>query len=99
MKLQEEKELELFLQRNQDKLILIKFFTTWCTPCQELQASIEQLQRERRDIEILEVDAERFPEVAQRPEFSVRSVPTLILWRKGSGIRSLDQLKKFISGS
>ena|SRR5438034_1136959 len=99
MKLKEEKELGLFLQHHSDKLILIKFFTTWCTPCHELQRNIEQLLQERKDVVVLEIDAEKFPELAQRPEFNVRAVPALFLFRQGNQVRSVEQLKKFISGS
>jgi thioredoxin-like negative regulator of GroEL len=57
---------------------------------------------EKPDLVVLEVDVERFPRLAQRPEFNVRSVPSLFLFRQGemtkkiSGNISILQLKEFI---
>jgi len=100
--LMREEELNSFLQNNQDKLVLVKFFTTWCVPCRELQKNIEELLLQKKDLVVLEVDAEKFPRLAQRPEFNVRSVPSLFLFRQGtmtkkiSGSINILQLKEFI---
>jgi thioredoxin-like negative regulator of GroEL len=57
---------------------------------------------EKKDLIVLEVDAEKFPRLAQKSEFNVRSVPSLFLFRKGemtkkvSGNISNLQLKEFI---
>jgi len=57
---------------------------------------------ERKDLVVLEVDAEKFPRLAQKPEFNVRSVPSLFLFRQGeltkkiSGNIRILQLKEFI---
>jgi len=101
-RLEKEEELNFFLQGNKEKKVLVKFFTTWCPPCRELQKNLESLLKERKDLEILEVDAERFAEIAQRPEFAVSSVPTLFLFyngkmvRKASGSMNIQQLEEFI---
>jgi thioredoxin-like negative regulator of GroEL len=52
----------------------------WCGPCKTLQENIEKLLAERNDLLVLEIDAEKFPELAQRPEFNVYSVPALFLF-------------------
>jgi thioredoxin 1 len=98
--LQREEDFFSFLQSNRDKLVLVKFSTTWCAPCQELQKSLQELLQEKNDLLVLEVDAERFPHLAQK--FAVYSVPTVFLFRqgenikKGSGKMSVDQLKEFL---
>jgi len=57
---------------------------------------------EKKNLVVLEVDAEKFPRLAQKPEFNVRSVPSLFLFRQGemakkfSGNMSVLQLKEFI---
>lgn len=95
--------MNLFLQNNQDKVVLVKFFTTWCPPCRELQKNLESLLRERKDLLVLEVDAEKFREIAEKPEFAVRAVPTLFLFyngkmiKKASGSMNVHQLKEFIN--
>jgi len=100
-RLEREEELNFFLRSN--KLLLVKFFTTWCLPCRELQKNLESLLKEKKDLVVLEVDAEKFNTLAQKPEFAVRAVPTLFLFqdgrmiKKASGSMSIHQLKEFIN--
>ncbi|CAG8532475.1 2971_t:CDS:2, partial [Ambispora gerdemannii] len=100
-----------FLQNNQDKTVLVKFFTDWCGPCKTLQESIrkllaelERMKEKENDLVVLEIDAEKFPELARRPEFNVCSVPVLFLFREGKmlkksgGSLSVPQLREFLVG-
>ncbi|CAG8829409.1 7226_t:CDS:2, partial [Racocetra persica] len=71
-----ETDLDTFLQKNHDKLVLVKFSTTWCPPCRVLQKNIQELMAEleksaapKKDLLVLEVDAEKFPQLAQREQF------------------------------
>jgi len=102
-----EEDFDSFLQ---NKLLLVKFSTVWCSPCQVLQKNIEELLSElekmtgqSKDLVVLQIDAEKFPRLAQRPLFSVYSVPTIFLFhqgkmiKRGSGSMSVQQLKEFIS--
>jgi len=104
-----EEEFDSFLQNNQDKLVLVKFSTVWCSPCQVLQKNIKELLTELeksagrgKDLVVMEVDAEKFPQLAQRSQFKVYSVPTIFLFhqgkliKKGSGSMSVQQLREFI---
>ncbi|CAG8774571.1 8734_t:CDS:2 [Gigaspora margarita] len=98
-----------FLQNNQDKTVLVKFFTDWCGPCKTLQESIKKLlteweqAKEKKDLVVLEIDAEKFPELARRPDFNVYSVPALFLFRKGKMVKkgggslNVPQLKDFLA--
>ena len=99
----------LYDKDNYYKIVLVKFSTTWCSPCQELQKNIEKLLTIRSDLSVLEVDAEKFPELAQKPEFDIRAVPTIFLFWQGkmvkvnnqparaSGYLNLSQLQEFIN--
>jgi len=104
-----EEDFDPFLQNNQDKLVLVKFSTVWCPPCQvlhknikELLSKLEQLTEKPKELKVLEVDAEKFPRLAQRSQFSVHSVPTIFLFHRGkmikksSGSMSVEQLREFI---
>jgi thioredoxin 1 len=105
-----EEDFDPFLQNNQDKLVLVKFSTVWCPPCQVLQKSIEELLSElvktavepQKDLVVLQVDAEKFPGLAQRSLFNVYSVPAIFLFhqgrmiKRGSGSMSVQQLREFI---
>src|SRR3954452_17800867 len=86
--LQTEEEFNSFLQSNSpNKLVLVKFFTTWCGPCQQLQKPLFELSEEKSSLLVIEVDAEKFPKLAQRAEFSVKSIPALFLFRQGQIIK------------
>ena len=78
--LEKEEEFDSFLRNSQDKLLLVKFFTIWCSPCRELQENIETLLTEKKNLEVLKVDADKFPGLAQRPEFNIFSVPAVFLY-------------------
>ena len=100
-RLEEEEKFEVFLSRHQGQVRLVKFFAEWCAPCDKLQENLEKLEKEQPDLAILEVDVEKFPHLAQRPEFQVSSLPTLLLFRpraasaeKKVGLQSLPQLKE-----
>ncbi|CAJ0842010.1 10712_t:CDS:10 [Entrophospora sp. SA101] len=71
----QEEEFASFLQNNHDKLVLVKFSTTWCAPCRllhenirELLTELEQPVGQRKEVVVLEVDAEKFPQL--RNQFS-----------------------------
>jgi thioredoxin 1 len=90
-----------FLLRHSPEKVLVKFFATWCRPCQQLQENIKKILEEENCL-VLEVDVEKFPELASKPEFNVRSVPALFLFFQGKKIRenrgylNTDELKNFI---
>lgn len=104
-----EEDFDSFIQNNHDKLVLVKFSTVWCSPCQVLQKNIKELLTELeksteqgKDLVVMEVDAEKFPQLAQRSQFQVYSVPTIFLFhqgqlvKKGSGSMNIQQLREFI---
>ncbi|CAG8456436.1 1440_t:CDS:2 [Paraglomus occultum] len=71
-----EEDFDSFIQNNHDKLVLVKFSTVWCSPCQVLQKNIKELLTELekstergKKLVVMEVDAEKFPRLAQRPQF------------------------------
>jgi thioredoxin-like negative regulator of GroEL len=105
----QEEGFDSFLQNNQDKLVLVKFSTVWCAPCQVLEKNIKELLNElgkateqSKDLLVLQIDAEKFPRLAQRPSFSVYSLPTIFLYhqgkmiKKGTGSMNVQQLKEFV---
>src|SRR3954468_17023524 len=79
-RLEQEEELKTFLAQNQKQVRLIKFSAEWCPPCHKLQENLEQLEKENPNLVILEVDVEKFPHLAQRAEFRISSLPTLLLF-------------------
>ena len=100
-RLKKGEDLEAFLRGNQDKTVLVKFFAEWCAPCKVLQQNIEELRKEKTDLVVIEIDADKFPEL--RPDFQVYSLPALFLYQQGKRVKSergsmsIQQLREFIS--
>ncbi|WNE41772.1 MAG: Thioredoxin [Mycoplasmataceae bacterium] len=94
-------KLNYFLKEdNFHESILVKFSTKWCSPCKKLQNVINDFDKERPDVLILEIDAEKSFEISQDPAFNILSVPTIFLFKNGELLRrvegyiDLESLKK-----
>lgn len=63
--------------------VLVDFWAAWCGPCVALAPELERLARDRAgEVLVAKVDTEALPDVAGR--FGIRSIPTLILFRRGA---------------
>ncbi|MDE5839138.1 MAG: conjugal transfer protein TraF, partial [Paramuribaculum sp.] len=64
----------------ESKPTLVDFFATWCGPCKMQAPILEEVKGKLGDsVNILKIDVDRNPELSA--EFSIRSVPTLILFK------------------
>lgn len=67
---------------NSDDLVLVDFFGTWCGPCQALMPILKDVKEELANtIKIVKIDIDKNQELAVK--YQVRSVPTMILFKKG----------------
>ena len=87
---------------NDNRLVLVDFFATWCGPCKMMHPVLEQLKGELgEDVRIIKLDVDRNEKLAAA--YRIQSVPTLVLFRGGevlwrqSGAVSLVDLKSRIS--
>jgi thioredoxin 1 len=63
--------------------VLVDFYATWCGPCKTLAPILEQLAAAHAGkLRIVKIDVDRNPAAAR--QFGVRSMPTLILFSRGS---------------
>ena len=62
-------------------LVLLDFYATWCGPCKMLAPILEQYEKEHTDIVVLKVNVDTLQELANL--LKVQSVPTLILYKNG----------------
>lgn len=82
--------------------VLVDFYADWCAPCKMMPPILKDLKKRMGSkIHILKVDTEKNPAAAIR--YQVRSIPTLILFKKGQvlwqqpGVVQADQLETIIT--
>ncbi|MFG0255083.1 MAG: thioredoxin family protein [Rhodopirellula sp. JB053] len=87
---------------NQDKIVLVKFGATWCPPCREVDQELKTLAGQLPDdVEVLKIDVDENPELAQR--YDISSIPKLLLVRNGEilseeiGYMSGDRIQSWIN--
>lgn len=70
---------------SEDKPTLVDFFATWCGPCRMQGPILEEVKKRVGDAaNIIKIDIDQNGPVAA--EYNVRSVPTLILFKKGEAV-------------
>ncbi len=76
--------------------ILVDFYADWCGPCRMMGSILEEID----DIDILKVNVDKYPLIAQK--YGVISIPALFLFenakiiKRSVGFLDKDSLKKFI---
>ena len=87
-----------------DTPVVMKFFTTWCPDCKNLDRFIDPVIEEHHDKGWFAIDAELFQPIAEK--YEVRGIPSLLVYRDGEKIGHLhskfaktpDQIRDFFGG-
>jgi thioredoxin 1 len=82
--------------------VLVDFYATWCGPCKMMSPILEDVSSQiKGKAKVLKIDIDKNPQAAAY--YNVRSVPTLILFKKGkqlwrqSGVVQSKQLVQIIN--
>lgn len=67
--------------QNTDKKVLIDFYAEWCGPCKMVSPIVDELADEHPEYLIAKVNVDEEPALAA--EFSVMSIPTLVVIESG----------------
>ena len=71
--------------------VLVDFNAEWCPPCRALHPILAELSDEVDSFEIVSVDIDESPELAER--FGVSSIPCLVAFKDGAEFERMVGLK------
>lgn len=79
-------EFELIL--NDNEVVFVDFWATWCGPCQMISPIIEQIADEYVEkMPVVKIDIDQNSELAE--EYKIMSIPTVILFKDGKEVQRL----------
>jgi thioredoxin 1 len=66
---------------NSDTPVLVDFWAEWCVPCHMVSPVVEEIGREKDQLQVVKLNIDDNPGVTQR--YGVLSIPTLMLFVGG----------------
>lgn len=87
---------------NNQGLVLVDFYATWCGPCMMLAPTIDEISEEYKDkVEVVKVNIDDNQELAIK--YNIMSIPTLALFKEGNlenmliGLRSKEEIVRMFT--
>ena len=83
-----------------DRLVIVDFWATWCTPCRMLTPILEEVAEEHPEFKVCKINVDEAQEIAER--YGVMSMPILIFFENGEivdesiGLISKEQLLELL---
>lgn len=70
-----------------DKLVIVKFWATWCGPCKTLNPIMEEIAKENKDLKFVAINVDDSRELIAK--YGIKGIPT-ILYIKDGQVKSID---------
>ena len=68
-------------------VVVVDFFATWCGPCKMIAPVIEELANEMENVKFVKVDVDKNPGSAGK--YQIQSIPTLLIFKDGKVVDTL----------
>ena len=68
-----------------NSLVLVDFWAEWCGPCKKMLPILEEIDSDT--ITVAKINVDDHPKKAQ--EFSVSSIPTMVLFKDGVPVKTI----------
>lgn len=79
---------------NNNELVFVDFFASWCGPCKMFSPVVEQISQKYKDkITVLKIDIDENSEIAEK--YSIQSVPTSILFKNNNIVERVSGMISF----
>ena len=73
--------------KSSERVVLLDFYADWCGPCRMVGPVIEEIAKEHPEILVGKINVDE--EQALAAEFSVMSIPTLVVMKGGKVVRQV----------
>ncbi len=83
---------------NDNKILIVDFFATWCGPCKMLSPVLEEISKE---VTVVKIDVDKHEQLAR--DYGIMSVPTLIFFKdknevdKHIGFIPIEKIRQIIA--
>lgn len=84
-----------------EKVVILEFYTSWCPTCKMVAMTLEEYEEEHDDALIIQISADEYKQIAQN--FKVTTAPTLIfiykkeIKNKHHGFIEVEEIEEIIS--
>ena len=65
----------------EDGIVFVDFYATWCMPCKAMSPIIEEIAKEHKEIKFVKIDIDKNEELAI--QYNVMSIPTMMVIKNG----------------
>jgi thioredoxin 1 len=86
---------------NMDGYTLVDFWAKWCGPCKVLGPIVDRLDQKNPELKVVKIEVDNARDLAA--DFSIRSIPTLVLMKADEvvslkvGVSKEDEIQAWIN--